>query len=84
MPAGLNVVVDSDTQLTVSWLAVPNVTSYVLYQDGVQVASTGSLSFIASGLNEVTKYSFNVKALEGSLSSDLSTTVVGTTLATTP
>jgi len=84
IPAGLNVIVDSDSQVTVSWLAVPNVTSYVLYQDGVQVASSGNLSYVATDLLELTKYSFNIKALEGSLSSDLSDTVVATTLATVP
>lgn len=84
IPSGLNVIATSDTVLTISWLAVPNVTLYALYRDGVQIASTGSLSIIDSGLIQLTKYSYNVKAFSGSLYSDLSTTIVGTTLATIP
>lgn len=84
IPTGFNVVSTSDTILTISWLAVSGATSYVLYRDGVQIASTGNLSVIDSGLTQLTKYSYNVRAFSGSLYSDLSLTVVGTTLATTP
>lgn len=84
IPSGLNVDATSDTVLTVSWLAVQDATLYALYRDGVQIASTGSLSIIDDGLSELTKYSYNVRAFSGSLYSDLSQTVVGTTLATTP
>jgi hypothetical protein len=82
IPNGLNVSATSDTVLTISWLAVPSATLYALYRDGVQIASTGSLNIIDSGLIQLTKYSYNVKAFSGSLYSDLSLTVVGTTLAT--
>lgn len=84
VPAGLIVSATSDTTLTITWLAVPTATLYVLYKDGTQIASTGSLSVIDSGLTQLTKYSYNVKAFSGSLYSDLSNTVVGTTLATIP
>lgn len=82
IPAGLNAVSTSDTILTISWLAVTGATSYVLFRDGVQIASTGNLSVIDSGLIQLTKYSYNVRTFSGSLYSDLSLTVVGTTLAT--
>jgi len=84
IPSGFNVDETSDTTLTISWLAVANATLYVLYRDGIQIASTGSLSVLDTGLVQLTKYSYNVRAFSGSLYSDLSLTVVGTTLATTP
>lgn len=84
VPSGLNAVATSDTVLTISWLAVADATLYVLYRDGVQIASTGGLSVIDDGLIQLTKYSYNVKAFSGSLYSDLSQTVVGTTLETIP
>lgn len=84
VPSGLAVTPTSDTVLTINWLAVPEATLYVLYRDGVQIASTGNLIVTDDGLDQLTKYSYNVKAFVGSLYSDLSLTVVGTTLATTP
>lgn len=84
VPSGLNAIATSDTVLTVSWLAVPDATLYALYRDGIQIASTGSLSVIDNGLVQLTKYSYNVRAFSGSLYSDLSNTVVGVTLATIP
>jgi len=44
VPTGLNVVATSDTTLTISWQAVPNATVYALFQDGIQISSSGSLS----------------------------------------
>lgn len=84
IPANLTVQSTSDTTLTISWSAVQDATLYALYKDGVQIASSGALSFVDSGLTQVTKYSYNVRAFSGSLYSDLSQTVVGTTLATVP
>lgn len=84
IPTGLNAVATSDTVMTVSWVAVQGATLYALYRDGVQIASTGNLSVVDSGLVQLTKYSYNVRAFSGSLYSDLSLTVVNTTLATTP
>jgi hypothetical protein len=82
IPTGFTVTATSDTTLTIAWLAVSGATLYALYRDGIQIASTGSLSVIDIGLLELTKYSYNIRAFSGSLYSDLSTTIVGTTLAT--
>ena len=82
IPAGLIVSDESDTTLTIKWLAVSGATSYILYRDGIQIASTGNLSVIDSGLVQLTKYSYNVRTFSGSYYSDLSITKVGTTLVT--
>lgn len=84
IPTGLNVVSTSDTTLTISWNAVAGATLYELYRDGTVIASSGTLSALDVSLTQLTKYSYNVRAFSGSLYSDLSLTVVGTTLATTP
>lgn len=84
VPIGFNVVATSDTVLTVSWSAVHDATLYALYRDGIQVASGGALEFVDTNLTQLTKYSYNVKAFSGSYYSDLSQTIVGTTLATIP
>jgi len=79
IPTGLNTSAPTTTSLTIGWNAVAGATLYVLERDGVQIASTGNLSVIDSGLGTMTKYSYNVRAFSGSLYSDLSKTVVGTT-----
>lgn len=84
IPSGLIVSEIADTHMKVSWLPVTDATLYVLYRDGIQIASTGSLYAIDTGLIQLTKYAYNVKAFSGTLHSDLSNTVVGTTIATTP
>lgn len=84
IPNGFNVIATSDTVLTISWLAVQDATLYALYRDGVQIASSGALSFVDTDLIQLTKYSYNVRAFNGSYYSDLSQTVIGTTLATIP
>ncbi len=84
IPVGLAISAIKVSSLTISWLAVADATLYVLYRDGVQIASGSSLNVVDTGLLEGTKYSYNVRAFSGSLYSDLSLTVVGTTAVTIP
>ncbi len=72
----------TDTTLTLTWASVTGATSYVVYRDGVQIASTGLLFINDSGLTQLTKYAYNVKVVSGSLTSNLSPTVVAQTLVT--
>lgn len=80
-PTGLLAYGATATTLNISWNAVVGATSYTLYRDGVQIASTGSLSFVSNGLSASTKYAYNVKAYINTFFSDLSPTVMGTTIA---
>lgn len=84
VPTGLAISAQTVSTLTISWLAVADATLYVLYRDGIQIASGSSLNVVDTGLLEGTKYSYNVRAFSGSLYSDLSLTVVGTTAVTIP
>lgn len=84
IPSGLNAVANSDVQVTISWLAVQDATLYVLYRDGVQISSGAGLSVVDVALTPLTKYAYNVKAFSGGLYSDLSQTVVVSTLETIP
>jgi len=80
VPNGLSVTDVTTDSITLEWQPVLDATSYVLYRDGVQVASSGALSFVDLALTAVTKYAYNVKAFRGSSSSELSTTVIGVTV----
>jgi len=80
VPTGLIVTNATVDSLLVSWLPVQGVTLYAVYRDGIQIASTGSLNITDTGLLSITKYAYNVKAFSGSLYSDLSATVIGTTI----
>jgi len=68
----------------VSWQAVVGATTYTLSMDGVVVYSGGAISFDATGLNQLTKYAFNIFATGIGGPSKLSNTVVGITTATAP
>ena len=82
VPATITASLITDTTLSLTWASVTGATSYVVYRDGVQIASTGLLFINDSGLTQLTKYAYNVKVVSGSLTSDLSPTVVAQTLVT--
>lgn len=82
VPATVSATAITDVSLTLTWASVAGATSYVVYRDGVQIASTGLLFINDSGLTQLTKYAYNVKVVSGSLTSDLSPTVVAQTLVT--
>jgi len=44
-------------------VSVVGATLYVLFRDGIQIASGSSLSIVDTGLAEGTKYSYNVKSI---------------------
>lgn len=82
VPATITASLITDTTLSLTWASVSGATGYVVYRDGVQIASTGLLFINDSGLTQLTKYAYNVKVISGSLISDLSPTVVAQTLVT--
>jgi hypothetical protein len=82
VPATVSASAITDVSLTLTWASVSGATGYVVYRDGVQIASTGLLYINDSGLTQLTKYAYNVKVVSGSLTSDLSPTVVTKTLVT--
>lgn len=82
VPATVTPSLITDVTLTLTWASVPNATGYIVYRDGVQIASTGLLYINDSGLTQLTKYAYNVKVVSGTLTSDLSPTVIAQTLVT--
>lgn len=72
----------TDTAITIEWSAVSGATSYIVYQDGLLVSTSGSVSYTAGGLTESTKYSFNIRVSINGVLSDLSDTLVVSTFAT--
>lgn len=68
-------------QVSISWSAVPNATSYRIFQNGVEIAQTNNLAFVATGLAPQTTYSFAVAAENAAGSSVLSEVLAITTLA---
>jgi len=69
-PTGLNASGVSSTSATINWTA-PNpganctITNYLVFRNGVQVASSGGTSALINGLTANTTYSFTVAAVNG-------------------
>lgn len=82
LPATFSETSVTDTTIVLEWTPVVNATSYLVYQDGVLVSTSGNVSYTAGGLTELTKYSFNIKASINGVESELSDTLVVTTYAT--
>ena len=63
----LSGIVDSDTQISLSWSSPSDggssITGYKVFQDGVQVATPTGTSWVATGLIGNTQYSFKVIAV---------------------
>jgi chitodextrinase len=85
-PADLAVIARSDTSIVLGWSAVPDATTYAIYQastiDGLYssvVTGTTGLTAIVSGLSPATAYYFKVSAQNGGGEGPLSPPVEGTT-----
>ena len=79
VPSGLIPSLISATSITISWNPVSNATSYLVYRDGLLVATSGSLNFTSNELTPNTKYAFSVKAsINGELSDHTNALVVTT------
>jgi len=81
VPQNLSITNISDTVIDLSWSAVAEATSYLLYRDGVLIATQGSLTFNDDELDFETKYAYSVKASIAGVESDFSQVVIGLTLA---
>lgn len=88
--APMNLLADGTTATTtnLTWTSSTDdvaVAGYYIYQDGVQVGSSATNSYLVSGLTSLTAYTFSVKAFDavGNLS-ELSNLVEVTTLVAAP
>lgn len=90
VPANLAATGVSTSQVNLSWAASTDnvaVTAYLVFRDGVQVATTTSLSYADTGLAASTTYAYTVAARDGAgNTSAQSAPVNGTTMSpdTTP
>ncbi|MFP2906244.1 di-heme oxidoredictase family protein [Pyxidicoccus sp. 3LFB2] len=80
VPAGLVATADSESQVTVSWSAVPGATGYDLQRDGVTVSSVTS-PHVHSGLTAGSTHTYAVRATNAAGASAFSATVTATTHA---
>jgi hypothetical protein len=82
----LSATVDSDTQISLSWSAPTNggsaITGYKVFQDGVQIATPTSASYVVTGLTSNTQYTFKVIAVNNVGDSADSNLVTPTTYET--
>lgn len=82
-PSPLNVIttnIDANS-ITIEFTEVENATLYLVYQDGVLVATQGVLSYTAEGLSPKTKYSFSIKASIDGIESNYTNSLVVQTLS---
>jgi hypothetical protein len=64
IPSGLTAVAVSQTQINVSWTAVPGATSYELERDGSVIASQAGTTYSDTGLGVGTAHTYRVRAVE--------------------
>lgn len=88
-PSNLKATVITDSSVTLSWSAATDnvgVAAYDIYKNNVFLASTKNTTYIISGLNAGTTYTFCVKAKDakGNLSKASNTITVTTTSAAPP
>lgn len=60
----------TDTTISLSWTAVTNATSYLVYKDGVLASTSGNVTYNDTGLTANTKYAYTVKASINGIKSD--------------
>ena len=60
----------TDTTISLSWSAVVNATSYLVYKDGVLASTSGNVTYNDTGLTANTKYAYTVKASIDGIKSD--------------
>ena len=79
IPTGFISTSITNNSIALSWNPVVNATSYLVYKDGLIVATSGSLSFIDTELDAETKYAYTVKAsINGELSDHTNALVIKT------
>lgn len=76
VPTSLISTTVTENSITISWNPVANATSYLVYKDGILAATSGSLTYVASGLSADTKYAFTVKASINGIVSDYTSALV--------
>ncbi len=76
-PSGLTATA-GNAQVSLSWTASANATSYRVYRGGVQVGAPASTSYLDTGLTNGTAYSYYVVAVTDTTPSAASATVTAT------
>ncbi|MFN8158810.1 MAG: hypothetical protein U0R68_15440 [Candidatus Nanopelagicales bacterium] len=82
-PTGL-ATVGASGQVTLSWNAIENATSYHVYRDGQMIGTTVSPGYVDSGLDNGSAYAYTVVALNVAGWSPISAEVVGVPTAVAP
>ena len=67
------------TEVDLAWDGVVDATQYVLYRDGVEIATNGALTFKDTGLTTATKYAYTLKAMVNNLESNNTKVLIVTT-----
>jgi chitodextrinase len=83
-PAGLQASNITSNSLDLSWTASSGATSYAIFQNGSQIASTGGTTYHISNLSPTTAYSFQIAAVNGAGQSPLSNSINPMTLGVAP
>jgi hypothetical protein len=82
-PTGL-VATAGNTQVALTWSAVPGATSYDVYRNGSSIGSVTSASDTVTGLTNGTRYSFSVSASDGGGTSPQSSAELATPVDAIP
>lgn len=83
-PSGLSATAVSATQISLSWTATPNATSYIVKRGGAQIATPGSNSHSDTALTPSTTYNYTIIAMNGAGSSPESDPASATTPSPPP
>lgn len=79
VPANLAALVQSTSQINLSWSAVSGVDGYKIYRNDSLIATQAGLTYSDTALSAGTSYSYKVKSYTGSVESALSAAVAATT-----
>ena len=86
IPAGLGVSGETASELTLSWSASTDdtgVSNYVVYRDGVQVATPSGSTYTDTGLSPETSYTYTVRAIDAAGNESAPSPSVSTTTPAT-
>lgn len=82
-PSGLSASASSATTVSLAWTGASSITSYKIYRNGVEIATTTTGSFTDTGLTASTSYSYSVRGVSAAGLTNPSATVSVTTPSAT-